>query len=182
VATLAIITWWGHRRAAASRALAEAIGGAAGAEPPQSPDPASLGEIVERYRGTGAASIADALLGQSAAARGDLAEARRRWAAFLEAAPESMLALAVRRNLFALDRAEGRGEQAASEIRALLEAGDSPLPADVLLYELGRSLEAAGAAAEAAEAYRRLAEEHPGSIYALEARRAPAGPAGTPRP
>ncbi len=181
LATLAIVTWWGHRKAAASRALAEAIAGATGAAG-ERPDPAALAEVVERYGGTAAASIADALLGESAAASGDLAEARRRWTAFLEAAPDSMLAISVRRNLLELDRSEGRGEQAAGEIRALLEADDPPLPTDVLLYELARTLEAAGRTAEATEAYRRLSEEHPDSVYSVEARRSLAAAPATDVP
>ncbi len=180
VAALAIVTWWGHRRTAAGRALAEAIAGPAGAES-GGPDPAALAEVVERYRGTRAAGIANAVLGRSAAQSGDLEEARRRWTAFLESSPESMLATGVRRNLLELDRAEGRAEAAAEGLRAMLAADDAPLPADVVLYELARSLQTAGKDAEAAQAYRRLAEEHPDSVHAAEARRqlgesAPAGP------
>ncbi len=170
LATLAIITWWGHRRTAANRALAAAIGGNTG-QASAPPDAAALEELVERYRGTDAAAIANALLGEAAAAAGDLAEARRRWTAFLDAAPDSMLAINVRRNLLALDRAEGRSEEAERRIREMLAAESPILPEDVLLLELARTLEGSGRAVEAAEAYRRLLDEHPDSVYSAEARR-----------
>jgi tetratricopeptide (TPR) repeat protein len=170
--TLVVGFWWGHRRTEAARALAEALESAVAGPPGAT---AALEELVGRYEGTRAASIGNALLGQAAAAQGDLATARRRWEAFLEDAPESMLAASVRRNLLELDRAEGRGAEAAAELRAMLEAPAPPLPADLVLFELARSLEAAGSSAEAAEAYRRLVEEHPNSVYGVAARRSLGG-------
>ncbi len=169
VATLGATTWRGHRQGAADRALAAALEG--GGPDSAARDAEALRGVAERYRGSDAAAIANALLGEEAARAGDLEEARRRWTAFLDAAPESMLAGAVRRNLLELDRAQGRGEGVAAELRGMLESRRAPLPRDLALYELGRTLEQVGKPEEALEAYDRLLAEHPDSVYAGEARR-----------
>lgn len=169
VASVGAVTWWGYRKGAASEALATALAAGTG-RVIVLPEDAALARVVEDYRGTGPAEIAVALLGGEAAARGDLEEARRQWTAFLEAAPTSMLSLSVRRSLYELDRLQGRSQEAATELRAMLEQPAAVLPADVLLFELGRTLEAAGQTVEAGSVYQRLIDDHPNSVYSAEAR------------
>jgi len=127
--------------------------------------------VVERHGSTSAGAAARLWLARSAFDGGDLAAARRHWQAYLDGAPNGALAIAAQRNLWALDRSEGKGEAVLVAIERDLERGGRRLPADVLLWELATTHEALGHAGEAAAAYRRIGEEHPNSPYADDARR-----------
>jgi tetratricopeptide (TPR) repeat protein len=135
-------------------------------------------EIHDRYGSTDAGAVATAFLGELAARAGEAEEARRLWQAFLDGERRSFLAAEVRLNLFALDRAEGKGEVLIEEIRGLLEQEEAPLPDDVLLHELAVTLERLGREQEATEAYQRLVDEYPRSPYAgpAQQRLGPAAP------
>ena len=52
----------------------------------------------------------------------------------------------------------------------MLEKGESPLPQDVILNELGKTLEQLRRPQEAVQAYQRIVDEFPQSPYAREAR------------
>ncbi len=126
-------------------------------------------QLEREFRSSDAAAIAAVYRAGLAARQGDHATARALWEDFIERQEGHSLASEVRINLMALDREEGRGEELAAEIRSMLETKPSPLPADLLLFELARTLESLGDD-EAVEVYRRLAEEHPESAFAVEAR------------
>jgi TolA-binding protein len=129
-----------------------------------------LFEQIEREFGSSdAAAIASVYRAGLAARQGDYATARALWEEFVGQQENHALGAEVRLNLMALDRQQGRGEELAAEIRSMLESEPSPFPADVLLYELAKTLESLGDS-EAGEVYRRLAEEHPESSFAVEAR------------
>jgi tetratricopeptide (TPR) repeat protein len=127
-------------------------------------------ELFEQVRadfgGTSVGRIASVYLGRLAARRGDLEQAREHWEEFLSSNPRHMLAGEVRVNLFALDRAEGRGEELVGRLREMLAAASNELPGDVLMSQLAVTLEELGREEEARETYERLAEEHPASPYA----------------
>jgi hypothetical protein len=127
--------------------------------------------VVDRHGSTAAGAAARLWLAHAALAAGDRAAARRHWEAYLDEAPDAALAIAAQRNLWALDRVEGKADAALRSIRGDLDRGGRRMPADLLLWELAQTEEALGHAAESAAAYRRLGEEHPSSPFAAEARR-----------
>ena len=129
-----------------------------------------FGRVVGEYGASDAADVARVYLAEIAAVQGETERARELWEDFLDDHPEHMLGAEVRLNLYALDRAEGRGEEVAAELAAMLEADDRPLPEDVILHELASTLESLGRAEEATGHYQRLVNEHPQSPYAVAAR------------
>lgn len=122
-------------------------------------------EVTESFSGTDAADIAGVYLGSIASAEGDLEQARERWQSFVERQKGHLLALEVRLNLMALDRAVGRGEELVDELRAELASARSEIPEEVLLDQLGLTLESLGRTEEAADIYRRLVQDYPFSVY-----------------
>ncbi len=124
-----------------------------------------LQEVVESFARTEAAEIAGVYLGFQAARGGDLDLARDHWERFLKRSGDHLLGAEVRLNLMALDRAQGRGAELATELRGMLESAEAPLPQEVILQQLAITLEELGRLAEAREVYSRLAEEHPLSPY-----------------
>ena len=126
--------------------------------------------VEERYGASDAAEVARVYLGEIAAVEGDAERARELWQDFLDEHPEHMLGAEVRLNLYALDRSEGRGEEVAAALEAMLADEERPLPEDVILHELALTLESLGRAEEATEHYQTLLTEHPQSPYAPAAR------------
>ncbi len=127
--------------------------------------------VHESHGSTTSGRLAAVYLGQIAAAEGDTARARDLWAGYLEAAGrDHALAIGVQLNLYSLDRAEGRGEELAAELRGAVAAESSPLPKDALLFELAATLEQLGDEDGAREALRRVVDEFPESSYAVRAR------------
>jgi len=184
------IAWRGSTTGRANEALGRAITVAqasivdSGAKPddPESPTFASaaardarakelFGAVVAKHGSTAAGAAARLWLADTAFAAGDRAEARRQWESYLGAAPGGAFAAVVQRNLWALDRAEGKAEPALRAIQRELERGGQELPPDVLLWELAETERALGHETEALAALRRITEEHPDSPYADEARR-----------
>jgi len=75
----------------------------------------------------------------------------------------------VRRTLLDLDRKEGKGEQVVQRLRADLEKEEKPLPEDVILFELGTTLEQLGRKQEAHDAFQRVVDEYPDSAWVSKA-------------
>ena len=129
---------------------------------------------------TASGRLASVYLGQIAAAEGDTAKARELWTEFLETnGGDHALAVNLQLNLYSLDRAEGRGEQLAAELRGAVATETSALPKDALLFELAATLEQLGDQEGAQETFQRIVEEYPDSGYAIRARQQ-LGPAPTP--
>jgi predicted negative regulator of RcsB-dependent stress response len=126
-------------------------------------------EIAADYSGTGAAAVADVYVGRIRLQAGDAAGARKVWQEFLDDHSDHMLASAVRRTLLDLDRKEGKGEQVVQRLRADLEKDEKPLPEDLILFELGTTLEQLGRRQEAHDAYQRVVEEYPDSAWVSKA-------------
>ena len=176
------------RAAKGSRALAKALevynapidAGAADPENTDTPvfaDEASrlararvlFAEVADDFARTDAGDVAIAYLGSIAAAEGDLEGARERWQRFLGRQRNHILAMEIRLNMMVLDSALGRGEELVDELRAELSASRSDLPEEVLLNQLGRTLESLGRSDEAADIYRRLVQDYPLSTYSRQA-------------
>ena len=129
----------------------------------------AMEKVHNDYGSSDAADVAGLYLAQIASQEGKLAEARKLWQGFVDEHPKHMLAAEARLNLLYLDRQQGKAEEVVKELRALLEKGDSPLPQDVLLHELGATLEQVKRPQEAAQAYQRILDEFPQSPYRQEA-------------
>lgn len=206
-----IYYWRGHRQQEANQALAQAVKvydaqvTATGAKPNDPDEPSFSTEAARRtrakellakvrddYGSTDAADVAGLYLARIAADEGRLDEARRLWSDFVDEHGGSLLASEARLNLVDLDRKQGKGEEVVQELRAMLEKGDAPLPQDVILNELGKTLEQLHRPQEAIQSYQRILDEFPQSPYRMEAQqkistldptRAPAGgalPGGIP--
>lgn len=121
------------------------------------------------YGSTDAADVAGLYLAQMDADAGKLAEARKVWEAFLAAHKGHSLASQAQLNLLTLDRKEGKAQEVAVKLRSMLEDSSAPLPVDVVLFELGGTLEQLGQKQEAVQQYQRLLDEYPQSPYRGEA-------------
>lgn len=114
--------------------------------------------------------VADLYLAQLALDEGDTATARERWQSFLDDHEEHVLAVSVRLNLLRLDRHEGRGEEVLAWLEEELEKSNQSLPEEMILFELGETLESLGREADAEAFYQRLLDDYATSIYASKAR------------
>lgn len=139
-------------------------------------------QVADEYGMSDAADVARVYLGDIAAERGDTERARELWTDFLDDHPDHMVAAQVRLNLYALDRAAGRGEQVASELEEMVDDEDRALPLDVALFELATTLEQLGREDDATVYYQRLVDEFGESPYAMAARQKVGGgaPGGFP--
>jgi predicted negative regulator of RcsB-dependent stress response len=201
----AIYTYRGHQQERASQALAAAMTAyqapVAGAPPkPGEPDQPAfpteaarrararelLGKVRQDYGSTAAADVAGLYLAQIDADEGKLGDARKLWSDFAEGHKNTMLGAEARLNLIALDRKQGKGEEVVKDLRGMLEKGDAPLPQDVILHELGLTLEQLNRPQEAIQSYQRILDEFPQSpfrsdaqqkVAALDPTRAPAATA-----
>ena len=125
--------------------------------------------VLSDYGSSDAAAVAKAYLGEMAARSGDLDGARQLWQEFLESQERHMLASEVRLNLMSVDRAQGRGQELVTQIKAMLEEPEADLPKDVLLYELALTQRELGLESEARHTLQRLLDEQPQSVYAADA-------------
>lgn len=124
--------------------------------------------IHERYGSTAAGRVAGIYVAELAAHEGDYERARELWEQFLRRESDHALGASVRLNLIALERLQGDGEQLVERLREQID-GSSEVPADLLLWELGVTLEEQGRLEEAEEAFQRLVDEYPASAYAGDA-------------
>ena len=132
---------------------------------------AALEAVRESHGSTASGRLASVYLGRIAAAEGDTGTARELWTEYLEAhGGDDALALSLQLNLYSLDRAEGRGEELAAELRGAVATESSTLPKDALLFELASTLEQLGDEEGAQETLRRIVDEYPDSGYAIRAR------------
>lgn len=102
---------------------------------------------------------------------GDVAEARKLLEPMAAPGGDPLLTALARLALAGLLRKAGEPGKAAEEYRKLATDPGWPLPKDHALMQLAESLEEARRAAEARDAYKRVVDEFPSSIYASEARR-----------
>ena len=126
--------------------------------------------VLDDHGSSDAANIAKIYLGTFAANEGDLATARERWTESLAGLNDSALSASVRLNLLSLDRQEGKHAEIIESLEGQLESTQLQIPADVILFELARALEATGEDEQAQDRYQQLIDEHPASRYAATAR------------
>jgi len=115
-----------------------------------------------------AGDVAELYLAEISLAEGDAETAREIWEDFLDDHEDHVLAISVRINLIHLDRDEDKAEEVVARLEEALENPESTLPEDVVLFELGTTLEELGRSDEAREHYQRLVDEYPRSAYLTE--------------
>jgi tetratricopeptide (TPR) repeat protein len=126
--------------------------------------------LVDEHGKRAAGAAARLWLADAALAAGDRSGARRHWEESLRLGKRSAFALAAQRNLWAIDRSEGRGESAQAEIAAALDRRERRFPPDFLLRELAETQAALGRTSDARASWRRLVDEYPTSPFAAQAR------------
>jgi TolA-binding protein len=156
----AFFIWRGQRGAGATAALAEAMA----VEGDEVTAQERFQQVVDRYPRSDAADVARVYLAGYAAAAADDAKARELWRAAVSALGDTALGRQAQLNHWELDRSLGRHHELAEEIRALLDAEETALAKDQLLYQLALTLETAGDDAGARDSYLQLVDEHPQSI------------------
>ncbi|MEM7350499.1 MAG: tetratricopeptide repeat protein [Acidobacteriota bacterium] len=131
-------------------------------------------KAFEQVRGSVGSSIAgdvaDLYLADIAIEEGDTERARQIWEAFLAQHEDHLLALSVRVNLIHLDRQSGRAQEVADDLQQALEQSKKTLPEDVILFELGQTLEVLDQQEAAFDIYQRIIDDHPRSPYTAKAR------------
>ncbi|HEX6904339.1 MAG TPA: tetratricopeptide repeat protein [Thermoanaerobaculia bacterium] len=185
---VAFYFWRGSRLQGANEALAQATRvylapiSATGAKPNDPDEPSFANEAARRaqakpllekvqadYGSTDAADVAGLYLAQIAADEGRLDDARKGWQEFVDDHGDHLLAIEARLNLINLDRKQGKAEKVADELRRMLDGNDKTLPQDLVLFELGATLEQLNRKQEAAQTYQRILDEFPQSPYGSEA-------------
>ncbi|HYU31676.1 MAG TPA: tetratricopeptide repeat protein [Thermoanaerobaculia bacterium] len=127
--------------------------------------------VQSDYGRTDAADMAGLYLAQIAAEEGQLDKARELWTRFVDDNPKNILAGEARVNLMHLDRQQGKSEDLAQRLKAMMEQDEPGLPKDVVLYELATTQEQLGRKQDALQSWRKLTEEYPESAYRTEAQR-----------
>ncbi len=117
-----------------------------------------------------AGDVSSVYLGQIALAEGQADRARELWNGFVDKHGDHLLANETRINLFRLDRSNGKADDVATKLSAMLDQTDAPLPQDVILGELAATQEQLGKKQEAVQTYQRIVDEFPQSPYARDAR------------
>ena len=191
LAGLGVYLWTGHRSAQANQELARALRVftaeivTEGAKPDDAEQPTFASESARRDKAKElfsalsgrtfaprAARVADLYLGEIAMTEGDKAKARRLWEGFVEDEGASAMGAAAQLNLMRLDREEGKGEELTARLRRMLEQpATRSLPEDVVLFQLGLTLQQLGKDGEAKSTFRRLVDEFPRSPLRAEAQR-----------
>ena len=141
---------------------------------------AALEAVVAKYGSSDAADAARLYLAGIAVEEGQPERARELWQGYLSENSDGVLAAAARISLWNLDRQQGKAEAVAAELRALLEDANRPVPEDVLLNELAKTLDQLGKPDEAKAARQRILDEFPRSAYRAAAQRELGTQAGAP--
>lgn len=125
--------------------------------------------LHDDFGSTIAGDIAAVYLAQIAMAENQPDRARELWSEFLDHHEGHLLAGQTRINLLRLDRSQGKAQQVADQLAAMLDDPEPPLPQDIVLSELAATQEQLGKKQEAIQSYERLATEFPQSPYARDA-------------
>jgi TolA-binding protein len=189
---VAVYAYLGHRAARAEAALSyamkvysapvEAPGGATPAKPQDPVQPTFPSEAARQARAkelftavrqdygfSDAAAMASIYLAAIDAQEGRLDLARQLWSDFVKHHGNHMLAAEARLDLIDLDRQQGKAQQVVQDLRAMLEQSEAPLPKDVALFELAKTLETLQRGPEAIQTYQRILDEFPQSAYRQDA-------------
>ncbi len=127
-------------------------------------------ELRDDYGSTDAGSVASVYLAQIALSENQPDQARELWNDFIGSHGDHLLAGQARVNLLQLDRSQGKGEEVAQTLTAMLEQAEPPLPQDIILHELAITQAQLGKTTDAVQSYQRILDEFPQSPFAGDAR------------
>jgi len=127
--------------------------------------------VAEAYPDTTAGLSARLKAATTQVELGRLAEAEQQYRDLVNRDSSGLYGRMAKLGLAELLLREGKYDEAIEGFKALVEKPDADLPLDGMLMQLGRAYEGAGKATEAKQAYNRIVEEFPQSLYASEARR-----------
>ncbi|HEV7518532.1 MAG TPA: tetratricopeptide repeat protein [Thermoanaerobaculia bacterium] len=125
--------------------------------------------VRAKHGSTDAADVAGLYLAQMAATAGKLDEARKLWSEFADRHKDSAPAAEARLNLYDIDRRQGKGEELVRQLHPMLDDSSSPLPKDVVLYQLGLTYDQLQRKQEAIGVFQQIVDEFPQSPYRQEA-------------
>ena len=182
-----------NRTAKAGAALAEAMAVAAApvtpaAVPGSTPPPQAAGSyasteardkaalekfqaVAAQYGSTQAGLAAKYRAAALLAQLGRRADAEREFRAVVQQGSGGIYGRMAQLGLAEVQVQAGQYDPAIATFREALAKGDTDLPADGVLMQLGRACLPAGKTSEALQAFTRLVDEHPQSLYVAEARR-----------
>ena len=129
----------------------------------------ALDAVLESHPMSRAATLAAYMRGATLLRLDRAEEAREALLSFTREYARSPLIPLARRALARAEMAAGHPEETLRILQDLVEAPTLVFPIDAALMELARAQEEAGRAEEAAETFRRVANEFPESVYSGEA-------------
>lgn len=129
-------------------------------------------EVVQTYPSSRAATTALYEAANLLSALGRTAEAEQRYRELMSREGTGIYGQMAGMGLADVYCTGGRFEQAIELYRQLSASGDTRVPVDGILIQLGRAYTKAGKIDEAASTYTRIVEEFPQSLYAADARAA----------
>jgi TolA-binding protein len=192
IAIVAITAWRQRTEATAAGLLAEAVAASAAPVIPPSTSPgaplpaagsypsetarddAALDKLLAVASGYGSTRAGLSARYQAAALlvrRGRMVDAEREFEAVSARDGSGLFGRMARLGLAELKVQTGRYDEAIAIYREFLARRDGDLPVDGLLMHLARTYQLAGKTAEALQTFTRVADEHPQSLYAADARR-----------
>lgn len=129
-------------------------------------------DVQKKYSGTDASDVANLYLARIAAAKNDVAGARKLLEAFISEHPKHLLVGAARYSLYQLRIENGEAAQVVTELnQELAKTENQALPPDTILSLLSHAYDAQGNTEQSKEALRKIIRQYPDSPYALEAQR-----------
>lgn len=129
-------------------------------------------DVQKKFSGSDAADVANLYLARIAAAKNDVATARKLLEGFISDHPKHLLVGTARYSLYELRINNGEAQQVAAELsQELGKTENQILPADAMLALLANAYEVQGNVAKSKETYRRIITEFPDSPYAVDAQR-----------
>ena len=164
--------WSGHRKEAASQALAsslEQLDKAATAEAREDAESA-LREVIDRYGRTPQADEARVILARLLVDDGKVDEARKLLTKVAQKRKDSPTVRVATLDLIGIQVASGQAAEVIPQLEAMVTGKDPRLPRDVALYELAEVNITEGNHDKAREYLQKLMEDFPESPYAGQAR------------
>jgi TolA-binding protein len=130
-----------------------------------------LQAAADAYPDTQAGITARFHLAAALAALGRFGEAEQRYSEVIQkAGAKSIYRQTAKLGVGEAQLAQGKGDAAVSTFKELTTDGNSQLPLDGVLMQLGRAAIVAGKGDEATRAFTRVVDEFPQSLYASEAK------------
>ena len=126
---------------------------------------------ADEFPSTGAGIAARYHAAGILASLGRFGEAEQRYQEVIDKAGSSIYGRTARLGLADVQVAEGKFDPAIKIYQDLSTDASSQLPIDGVLMQLGRAFAKAGRKSEAVQAFNRVVEEFPQSVYAADARR-----------